>query len=56
MTFMSRAFANMVVKMAYATDFSGQSQQQLSRARAAVRARSATSRAAAAAARGVPAR
>jgi Zn-dependent M28 family amino/carboxypeptidase len=57
MTFMSRTFGNMAVRMAYATDFSGQSQQKLARARAAMRSGSATSaRGRPAASRGLPAR
>jgi peptidase M28-like protein/PA domain-containing protein len=40
MTFMSRTFDNMVIRMAMNNDFSGRNQQRLSRARAAMRARS----------------
>jgi hypothetical protein len=40
MTFMSRTFGNMVIRMAFNNRFSGHSQQRLSRARAALRARS----------------
>ena len=39
MTFMSRTFDNMVVQMAMTSDFTGQSQTKLRRARAAMRAR-----------------
>jgi Zn-dependent M28 family amino/carboxypeptidase len=39
MTFMSRTFDNMVVQMAMTSDFTGQTQAKLRRARAAVRAR-----------------
>jgi Peptidase family M28/PA domain len=39
MTFMSRTFDNMVIRMAFDNQFSGPNQAQLSRARAALRAR-----------------
>jgi hypothetical protein len=39
MTFMSRTFGNMVVRMAFAKQFSGHSQRAVSRSRAATRAR-----------------
>jgi Zn-dependent M28 family amino/carboxypeptidase len=51
MTFMSRTFDNMVVQMAMTSDFTGQSQATLRRARAAMRART---RAAQGASRGFP--
>jgi Zn-dependent M28 family amino/carboxypeptidase len=41
MTFMSRTFDNMVVRMAFDNKFSGNSQKKLGRARAAMRARTA---------------
>jgi Peptidase family M28/PA domain len=40
MTFMSRTFGNMVIRMAQSNQFSGRNQKQLGRARAALRARS----------------
>jgi Zn-dependent M28 family amino/carboxypeptidase len=40
MTFMSRTFGNMVIRMAFDNQFSGREQQRLGRARAALRARS----------------
>jgi Peptidase family M28/PA domain len=46
MTFMSRTFDNMVVQMAMTSDFTGQSQAKLRRARAAMRARTKSARAA----------
>ena len=49
---MSRTFDNMVVQMAMTSDFTGQSQTKLRRARAAMRART---RAAQGAGRGFPA-
>ena len=52
MTFMSRTFDNMVIKMAMTSDFTGQSQATLRRARAAMRARTKSHRAAS---RGFPA-
>ena len=52
MTFMSRTFDNMVVQMAMTSDFTGQSQTKLRRARAAMRAQT---RAAPGASRGFPA-
>jgi Zn-dependent M28 family amino/carboxypeptidase len=52
MTFMSRTFDNMVVQMAMTSDFTGQTQAKLRRARAAMRART---RAAQGVSRGFPA-
>jgi hypothetical protein len=52
MTFMSRTFDNMVVQMAMTSDFTGQSQAKVRRARAAMRARTKSLRAAS---RGFPA-
>ena len=40
MTFMSRTFGNMVIRMAFDNQFSGRNQKRLGRARAAMRARS----------------
>lgn len=44
MTFMSRTFGNMAVRMAFDNRFSGRNQQRLGRARAALRARSSAAR------------
>jgi hypothetical protein len=52
MTFMSRTFDNMVIRMAMNNDFTGPSQKKLRRARAALRART---RGANRVSRGVPA-
>jgi Zn-dependent M28 family amino/carboxypeptidase len=52
MTFMSRTFDYMVVKMAMTSDFTGQTQAKVRRARAAMRARTKSQRAAS---RGFPA-
>jgi hypothetical protein len=52
MTFMSRTFDNMVVQMAMTSDFTGQSQARVRRARAAMRARTKSLRAPS---RGLPA-